>query len=103
MIEAALVVTIAAFIWLTDRKDRRHQAEREALTQPPTEWLAVIENLCQRLQAPEHAIIEHQIANVPPSPPAVGFDDDEGFHEAQGLTKEKLAEMVAEAERAAAV
>lgn len=50
-----------------------------------------IASLCQRLQAPEVAVMTHQLAEMPPSPPAVPFDDDAAWHKVQGATREQLA------------
>ena len=50
-----------------------------------------IASLCQRLQAPEVAVMAHQLAEMPPSPPAVPFDDDEAWHKVQNTTREDLA------------
>ena len=56
-----------------------------------------VDRLCQRLQAPEQAVIEHAIGNVTEQPPAVGPDNDRDFWEAH-MTKEQLAEALREAE-----
>lgn len=37
-------------------------------------------NLLDRIQAPERAAAIAMTDDLPPSPPAVGFDDDEDFH-----------------------
>lgn len=61
--------------------------------------VALVDRLCQRLQAPDHAVVEHaQAQPLPPMPQAVLPDDDEGWHRAQALTKEQLAEQAMAAE-----
>jgi hypothetical protein len=82
---AALVVTVAAFVVLLDRKDKRAHAEREAQR-------AETQVLLQRIQAPELAVVEHQVQQAveAPQPPQT---DDEFWH----LSDDHLR-MVAELE-----
>jgi len=73
---------------------------RGAQASPDLENLiALVDRLCQRVQAPDLAVTEHAFKDTPPSPRAVPFDDDEAFYEAQ-LTKEQLAHAAYEAELA---
>lgn len=71
------------------------------------ELIGLVDRLCQRVQAPEHAIVEHaQAQPLPPMPAAVLPDDDEGWHQAhalsaQLLSKEDLAEQAFEQELSA--
>lgn len=46
--------------------------------------------LLQRIQAPGVAVAAHQMRDLPPSPPAVGWDDDEAHH----LSREEMAERL---------
>lgn len=73
---ATLVLLAAGFLILLDRKDQRQAKERA--------------ELYQRIQAPEVAVIDHQLQTSPPSPPSVGFEDDAGWWE----SKEELAERL---------
>jgi hypothetical protein len=59
------------------------------------ELIAVIDRLCQRVQAPAAAILEHDEAVRSPrseeyAPPAVAPEDDEGYWE----SRDKLAELM---------
>lgn len=76
-----LGLIILALLW-DRRTERREHAEQ-------------IASLCQRLQAPEVAVMRHQLAEMPPSPPAVPFDDDAAYHEVQSATREDLAAALA--------
>jgi hypothetical protein len=66
---AALVVTVAAFVILLDRKDRRAHEERQADRLERA-------GLLQRIQAPELAVVEHQVAGVTDAPQPPGTDDE---------------------------
>jgi Na+-transporting NADH:ubiquinone oxidoreductase subunit NqrC len=52
---ACVVLVAAGFIWLMDRKDRRAHEERQADRLERA-------NLMQRIQAPERAVVQHEIA-----------------------------------------
>lgn len=65
---------------LTDLLEREAKAYREASQQQTAAFMAAIERerdakrdeiqmLCQRIQAPQSAVIEHQIANAPEANP----------------------------------
>lgn len=56
--------------------------------------------LLQRIQAPEHAVLEHAIGPVMEQPAAVTPDNDRDYWEAH-MTKEQLAEALREAEMSA--
>lgn len=61
--------------------------------------IALVDRLCQRLQAPGAAILEHDEAvrgrrDAEYAPPALDPEDDEAFW----LSREKLAERMMEAE-----
>lgn len=76
-----------------------HSAERRVAHPDLSEMVALIDRVCQRLQAPEQAVIEHAIGDHP-SPPAVPPDDDIAYWEAQKamLDKTELADLAMEAE-----
>lgn len=103
-ITVAVVALILA--WLHDyrlaRQTERHAElvrELVALKNPDLEQLLVtVENLCQRIQAPEQAVVDHVLQVQPMSPPAVPMDDDDAFWKAQELPKEQLAEVEMQAE-----
>lgn len=78
-----------------------HTRERETAHPDLTELIALTDRLCQRVQAPEQAVLEHQLQDLPVSPPAVTPDDDDAYWEAMRgttLDKESLAEQLMEAE-----
>lgn len=92
---AALIAVNVAYLLLLDRRDKRHttsldalngliereaRAYREAQQQQTIAFLSVIERerdakrdelqmLCQRIQAPEIAVIQHQQQGVPDENP----------------------------------
>lgn len=59
------VALVAAFLLAWDRREREHRMERLGLY--------------QRIQAPELAVMQHQIEQNPESPPAVSTDNDEDY------------------------
>lgn len=64
------------------------------------EFIALVDRLCQRVQAPGAAVLEHdeRVRAVRPpeyAPPALEPEDDEAYW----MSREKLAEMAMEAER----
>ncbi len=63
----------------------------------------LVDRLCQRLQAPETAIVDHQLSQqMPYMPQAVNPEGpDDEFWEAHDISKETLAEQLAEQEFAA--
>lgn len=128
MVEAAsLTVVVLACLWLLDRREKRHQVtverlltavhdERDAMAQRVHDeriqlenaraetspdlaaLIALVENLCQRVQAPREAVVQHQMESGPVfAPPAVLPDDDEGWFEAR-MPKEQLADLLTEQE-----
>lgn len=85
----------------TDRVEQRERTERllslveatQAHASKPhpdvAELVALVDRLCQRIQAPEQAVVEHAMAQpLPPLPMAIEMDDDEGHWE----SKEQMAE-----------
>lgn len=83
-----LVGTLVLAKVLLDSRDRAEEAwsrERAAHARQ-------IADLCQRLQAPEHAVTQHYNEAVESkSLPAVMPDDDEDFWEAKDALAERLA------------
>jgi hypothetical protein len=64
------------------------------------DYIALIDRLCQRLQAPAAAVLEHdeQVRarrGEEYAPPAVEPDDDEGYW----LSRDKLADLAMKAEQ----
>ena len=85
MIEAvALVGLLLVAFGLYARHAERRQAE----------LVALIDRLCQRVQAPNAAVLEHDenvraLRDEEYAPPAVAPDDDDAYW----LSRDKLAEM----------
>jgi hypothetical protein len=67
---AALVLTITGFLALLDRKDARAKAERDADREER-------QVLLQRIQAPEAAIVDHSMRNVPDDPDPFPMSDEQ--------------------------
>lgn len=87
---AVIAVAELALIGVLVIERRRHSGE----------YIALIDRLCQRLQAPGAAILEHDEAvrerrSPEYAPPALDPEDDEAFW----LNKERLADAMMEAER----
>lgn len=72
----ALIALVAFLLWDRRVERREHTAEREMLH--------------QRLQAPDIAVIQHQVASFPEQPQALPWDDDQAFH----ATREDMAEAL---------
>lgn len=69
--------------------------ERAQATPDLSALIDLVDRCCQRLQAPDQAIVEHQLMQpLPPMPQAVLPDDDIGFWEAQQTSKEDLADRL---------
>lgn len=83
----ALTVLACALVMLVAVLAIERRREREL-------QIALVERLCQRIQAPELAIAEHalQVAGEF-TPPAVAMDDDEGHWEAKEQLAERLRDM----------
>lgn len=63
-----LPVVVLACLWALERKDRRH-----------TE---LVERLCQRIQAPEQAVLDHTASLASSDEPLfVPVDDDEAWRD----------------------
>ena len=78
----AMVATDRANLTLLLKEERVAHAEQ-------------IAELCQRLQAPEQAVVDHSTQRMDPAPPqAVGMDDDAAQWAAIGVVpKDQLAEQ----------
>jgi hypothetical protein len=88
----ATVLVVAVAFRAVGQHETRAQADRDKL-------LATIDELCQRIQAPDQAVVDYQARQgAATSPPAVGFDDDEDWWRAQEMTKEQLAEHLMKVE-----
>lgn len=87
------VTALAAFLLYERRAERRR-------VDPTTQALiALCDRLCQRLQAPHAAILEHDeqvraLRDDEYAPPAVPPDDDDAFW----MSRDKLAELAMEQE-----
>ena len=65
-----------------------------------TQMVGIVDRLCQRIQAPDQAVIDHSIVQPLPEMPQPALpDDDAAFWKAQGFapaaSKEELAEAYA--------
>lgn len=99
MIYLTTVVLIVAFLIFIDRERQRQNtliASIAASGSPDLcEMIAIVDRLCQRIQAPSVAVAEHNQATVGEfAPPAVSMFSDDEHHE----SKEELAERLAAAE-----
>jgi len=74
---AALTLTFAGSLWLMDRKDKRHAR--------------AVADLCQRIQAPEAAVIQHATEHARPDEPEP-YPDEE-------LVDEEVQEAILRLER----
>ena len=84
----ANITVVALAFYAFGRRERSAQVDRDRL-------LATIDTLCQRVQAPELAVVDHQARQETlASPPAVGFDNDDEYWQATEMTKEQLAEQM---------
>jgi hypothetical protein len=85
-----------------DQLERAHTVQMQKLLAQKNpdldQIIGLVDRLCQRVQAPSQAVVDHSVGLAPPSPPAVGFDDDEAFHAAREMSKEALADMLMDAE-----
>jgi hypothetical protein len=96
---------LVAFIWQARRHEQRidsllrAQQRDRATPNPDTAALtATVENLCQRIQAPQQAVIDHALAQpVGPQPTVPLPDDDNAFWVGQE-TREELADRLLAAE-----
>lgn len=111
--QIAVILTLALVLILRERdRDNTlaalldlHRMERDTtaleLREERAEHRKQIDRMCQRIQAPEQAVIDHSVVQPLPSPPAVMHDDDQDFWGAR-MTKDELAVMLAQQELAEA-
>lgn len=114
---ALVLAALLLAVWLDHRGRRERErlvdalrAERESMLrtmkeertasdvareQASASLIGLISDLCQRVQAPEQAVLEHTAKTVPVehTPPAVNPESDDSYWSAQGLTTEQLAEL----------
>lgn len=107
------VQTIHGLLELHDQ-DRQHTltrvdnlitAQHAAMSQPHPDLeslIRLVDRLCQRLQAPQQAVVEHAMAQpLPDVPPTVSPFDDKAYWEAMNLPKDQLADELMAAETGA--
>ena len=113
MFALACLGALLLVLWL-DRRERTRlvdvlRAERDSMfrtlkeertasdvsrEQATAALVALIADLCQRVQAPEQAVVDHTARTVPlETPEAVNPESDDSYWQAQGLTTEQLAEL----------
>lgn len=89
MVELALLaligMTVAGFLVLLDRKDRRMHKRLDAHREE-------VAGLCQRIQAPQVAVAQHAAIGVV-DPPAVNPHDDEDYWAARDEALQRIAEL----------
>lgn len=90
MIELAVVAVLqlAYLAYLTREHSRAAAAARDALAAAQAAHSHQVSHLLQRIQAPEAAVVAHQMATMPPPVEALPFDDDEAFFK----SREQLAD-----------
>jgi hypothetical protein len=89
------LIALAAFLIL----EVRHQStviEAVARAGSPDlcEMVALVDRLCQRIQAPEAAVMEHAAQGAVYAPQHVPLDDDQQFFESKEQLAERLQEMM---------
>jgi hypothetical protein len=89
MIELACLGAVAALAafqeWRHGRSQDRFQVERD-------QWGKEREMLLQRIQAPEVAVVQHQVADAVDRP-AVNPEDDEDYWKAEAERREAIAKF----------
>lgn len=105
LIAALQLVTIGALVYVLFARERDHQNQLGDLLDldriERAEHTRVVERLCQRIQAPEQAVVDHSVTQhvTAPQPQAVNPADDSSYWAAH-MTKEQLAQYAAELEMA---
>lgn len=77
---ASLIVTVAMFAWLMDRKDQRLVAEHAAHRRE-------VSDLLQRIQAPERAVMAHD-DDMPTPAAALDLENDDAYWTQQEALRE---------------
>lgn len=99
LIAALQLVAIGALVYVLFARERDHQNHLGDLLDldriERAEHALLIERLCQRIQAPEQAVTDHSVtqAAVMAQPVAVNPASDDDYWQAQGISKEALADM----------
>jgi len=95
---AAAIVTIFSLFVMYERRFDRLVAATQTEHPDMSMLIDLVDRLCQRVQAPQAAIIEHSAGVMPGYAPAsVSTESDEDYWRAQ-LSKEELAERMMAAE-----
>lgn len=94
MTAAAIILGVVVALLLVERLQERRHANPDV-----AKLIGLCDRLCQRLQAPSAAILEHdeqvrQRRDEEYAPPAVTPDDDDAFW----MSREKLAELAMQQE-----
>lgn len=99
-----LAASLAALVGLLVSSEWRHAETTrvlvEAVRGERADYIALVDRLCQRVQSPTQAVIEHSIQTVPPVDPPAATVTDEQWWMANGVPKERLADMVDQIELA---
>lgn len=94
MIELACIIAVVTLAVVSEvrqgRSDARFQAER-------SQWSRERETLLQRIQAPEVAVVQHQVAEAVDRP-AVNLEDDSDYWKAQQEAMERMEQLEREFE-----
>lgn len=89
MIELACIVAVVALAVVSElrqgRSDARFQQER-------SQWSRERETLLQRIQAPEVAVVQHQIADAVDRP-AVDLEDDSDYWKARQEAIDRMEQL----------
>jgi len=108
LLAGVLAAQTGLIFYLLRTADRDRMQFVAALTTasatPSAEIGALIDltdRLCQRIQAPTAAVVEHHDKATGPSLPAVNPELDESYWQAQEISKETLAEMAMQQEQRA--
>jgi hypothetical protein len=98
----ALLATIRHHEFRIDQLLAHHAAERATPSPDTAALIALVQNMAQRIQAPEQAVTDHSIQTELPSMPQPALpDDDDGFWAGrEDMTKDELAEHLMAAENA---
>ncbi len=89
MIELACVVAVVVLGALSEVRQGRSDAR---FAQERSQWSRERETLLQRIQAPEVAVVQHQVADAVDRP-AVNLEDDSDYWRAQQEAKERMEQL----------
>lgn len=85
---ATLILLTTGFLILLDRKDARAHTRQQQHDEQ-------IERLCQRIQAPEVAVIRHEVDQAADAPQPAAPNDDEGYWKLSDEHQRAIAEIEA--------